>query len=205
MNRSASVNNTKTIDDFIRYLCRTLFHDKIYVQVILNETKSTNSVFNPKLCRVINDRKVYSIIVSTISFKNNTEDTCKSIITSIIDAYAFERGIKDASRGYTYHNAKFNELCAELGLKCTFDSSDSGYKILGIPNRILDAAKNVKLEQVYTPNKHSGSNSTVKYVDKFGNSVRATKEHILICLDNYPALAVEIEKKYGIKRMHIEK
>ena len=205
MNKSNSLNNLKVINEFIQEVCRIQFRGLVRVQIALNEKDESKIAFNLSECRKVDNVIIHSMIVSPILLKNKPDVFCKDLLTRLVDLYAYDNGIQTCSRKHSYHNLKFKETCAKFEIDAEYSNSQYGYTVSKIPKIILDMLGKLEVNSIYNYEvRHSDNSSTVKYIDKHGNSVRATKRHILFCLDNYPDLADEIEKRYGIARMCIE-
>ena len=154
---------------------------------------------------------------------NEIEIFTISILDGMIKIYDYMYDCKWLSRGRSYKNSGYKNFVENIcHLNCDIDETDSGttygvkikndelilelckehgfkkawgktYKSLDINNRLSN-----NKEKVLRPS------STRKYIDSFGNSVRATKNHFLICFDEYPEIGEFIEKEFGIERMHLD-
>lgn len=124
--------------------------------------------------------------------------------------FAMENNIKDTSNNYRYHNKKFKELCEKRDLKISYNNS-VGWSITEPTEKLIETIKeyhlDTQLEYVRVgayglaggdnngadgENGLTGTNgkkpkkksSTRKYVCcKCGNSVRATKDVNILCMD----------------------
>ena len=145
----------------------------------------------------------------TLQIKMLNEDIYEiaaCVLHNMIHEYDYIYEQKMTSRGDTYHNKKFKEFAEKCGLRCEYNSKNgwSTYISQEFKNKCIELGFRKKWSKRYTlPTTHLTRSSTVKYIDEFSKeSVRGTKpNHILFCFDDCPEIAIEIEKKYGRKRM----
>ena len=121
------------------------------------------------------------------------ELTCGTLIHEMCHLYNLQNGIKDCSRGGTYHNAKFKEAAIAHGLTC--EKTNRGWTKTGLTEETaawiqsefdeksrlgLYREKLMQFDAVGTAKK----SSTRKYVCPVcGTIIRATKEVNVTCTD----------------------
>lgn len=135
------------------------------------------------------------------------ENICATMLHEMVHLYNLEHGVKDCSRGGTYHNKKFKEEAERRGLIIEHDSR-IGWSITTPGDRLLDFIIDRGWTEIdmnrgmswISIGKITGTggrstaggdeptakkkSSTRKYqCPKCGNSCRATKELNLICGD----------------------
>lgn len=131
------------------------------------------------------------------------EEVSATLLHEMVHYYNYENGIQDCSRGNTYHNRKFKEAAEAHGL--LVEHSDKyGWSVTSPSDKLLDFVLNNGLTDILiSRNEYSGfritatgahngdeairvkrPSSTRKYICPCcGNSVRATKEVNIACLD----------------------
>ena len=131
------------------------------------------------------------------------EEVSATLLHEMVHYYNYENGIQDCSRGNTYHNRKFKEAAEAHGL--LVEHSDKyGWSVTSPSDKLLDFVLNNGLTDILinrneysgfritATGAHSGDkairvkrpSSTRKYICPCcGNSVRATKEVNIACLD----------------------
>ena len=124
------------------------------------------------------------------------EDVCATLLHEMIHLYCYVHGIKDTSRGGTYHNKRFKQAAEEHGLIVEHHPK-YGWTLTSPSEDLLDfILENSLAEILITRNEPSGisaypggkispkPSSTRKYLCPCcGNSVRATKAVHIACLD----------------------
>lgn len=131
------------------------------------------------------------------------EEVTATLLHEMIHYYNFQNGVKDTSRGYTYHNRRFKDaaeqcgLCVEHSDKYGWSHTSPGDTLLdfvlehGLTDILLNRNELVGFQMPGTGT-HSGArtvlppkrSSTRKYICPCcGNSVRATKCVNIACLD----------------------
>ena len=150
----------------------------------------------------------HEIIVGENDLLSNDKRMLIDILAQIVQIIIKPSGIR-ASRGNTYFSKKVNKYFNKYGIKTKY--GDYGYEPINCDDKYInelsqyDYGKNdikLYLPTNKTTNRQSKRGSTIKYLcERSGNSIRATKKHILFCLDDKPELANEIMEKYKIEPM----
>ena len=151
---------------------------------------------------VIGDSNEINIGAGTLS--RPIENVVTTLVHEMVHYYNHIHGIKDTSRGYTYHNKAFKVACEARGM-IVERSEKYGYSHTSPGNGILDFVLKYELTDIlinrneysgfqitgtgthngaFTPPIPKGSNSYKIQCPCCGNSVRATKRNLnLACLD----------------------
>lgn len=63
----------------------------------------------------------YEITICSEYLYRSVMEICSALLHEMVHLYCNEHGIKDTSRGNTYHNKRFKELAESHGLKVSYD------------------------------------------------------------------------------------
>lgn len=125
------------------------------------------------------------------------EELCGTLLHEMVHLDNIGKGIKDTSRGGTYHNKRFKETAEQHGLIIDRDSK-YGWTVTHLNDEskafvaTLDGSAFQLFRQKETRLKKSGSGSSRKYVCPCcGLIIRATKEVRVICADCDAELELE--------------
>ena len=120
------------------------------------------------------------------------ENTLATLVHEMVHLFNIKNGVKDCSRGNTYHNQKFKEEAEKHGLRIGFDKR-IGWSLTTPGPELLEfilqngwSKLDMKRESVGKGNDGTAkkSSSTRKYVCPVcGMTVRATKDVHIICGD----------------------
>lgn len=133
----------------------------------------------------------YEINVSAEHLTRPIQNIMATLLHEMVHQYCAENGIKDTSRGGTYHNKRFQKEAEQRGLVISYDSkigwsvTEPGPGLLEFleKNAIVNDFE-VTRKTFATLGKPKKKNSTRKYVcPSCGQSVRATKEVNILCGD----------------------
>ena len=145
----------------------------------------------------------YEINISTATLSRPIEDTTATLLHEMVHLYCYVHGIKDTSRGGTYHNKRFKETAETHGL-IVHHHPKYGWTLTSPSDDLLDfILENGLTDILITRNEYHGisvsgtgthstggedfppkKSSTRKYLCPCcGNSVRATKAVHIACLD----------------------
>ena len=138
----------------------------------------------------------YEINLAATEIDRNLPEVMCTLLHEMVHQYCEENGIKDTSRGNTYHNKKFKAECEKRGLIVKHDRS-VGYGITDPGPGFIDYVEHSKAFEpcriqlrrtcggrAADTSTGKKSSSTRKYVcPSCGMSVRATREVNIGCLD----------------------
>lgn len=63
----------------------------------------------------------YEITICSEYLYRSVEEICSTLLHEMVHLYCNEQGIKDTSRGNTYHNKRFKEIAESHGLTVSYD------------------------------------------------------------------------------------
>ncbi len=137
---------------------------------------------------------LHEINLGAENLNRPTAETIATLIHEMVHFYCHENGIKDTSRGGTYHNSRFKEEAEKRGITVTYDEKIGWSPTQPTPElRSLCAELHwngkLRLSRLgeFGPGgepKPKKPSSTRKYVCPCcGNSVRATKDVNIMCMD----------------------
>ena len=150
------------------------------------------------------DGETYELNIAAEVLNYPIEETLDTMLHEMIHLYCRENGIKECSRGGTYHNKKFKELAEKVGLETFHDTrcgwnTKAGDKMLqyAIDNEWSEitlgreSRTTIKIEidtdgatTTTVQTEPTRNSSTRKYkCPKCGQSVRATKDVNIMCAD----------------------
>lgn len=121
-------------------------------------------------------------------------ETIATLVHEMVHQYCHEQGLKDTSRGNTYHNKVFKREAERAGLKIDHEAG-IGYSVTSPGEKLLALEKRGAFKDVANTLHRVGgsrrvsptgkkSSSTRKYVcHSCGMSVRATREVNIMCMD----------------------
>lgn len=131
----------------------------------------------------------YEINLCSEHLNRPFEDTCSTLLHEMVHLLNLQNGVKDTSRGGTYHNKKFKEVAEQHGLKisqnpkygwCVTELSEECAAYI---NRMDGKAFSLYRSGV-AKKKNQKPSSSRKYVCPCcGVIIRATKEVKVICSD----------------------
>lgn len=131
----------------------------------------------------------YEINLGAETLDRPLPETIATLVHEMVHQYCFENGIKDVSRGGTYHNKKYKEEAEKRGLSISY-AKNIGHSVTTPTPELIRFCENEWNYQVDMRRKTKGSSkrkkpsSTRKYTCPVcGQSVRATKEVNIICGD----------------------
>ena len=146
----------------------------------------------------------FEINISANYLQRDIVEIVCTLLHEMVHQYNLENGIKDTSRGTTYHNRKFKEEAEKRDLIITKHTS-YGWTITEPTEALIDFCIQEGLEDILmgkssytwtgtpgtgttppkgTPGTSTGKSSTRKYIcPQCGNSFRATKDLNVLCID----------------------
>ena len=137
------------------------------------------------------------IVLSSEILNLNIYDAVVVLIHEMIHHYCYSRGLKDTSRGNTYHNKIFRQEAEKRFLIVEY-SNKTGFTILKPSEKLkkiidtLGFQENWNGVKTVKPIAKNRDNGIRKYVcPSCGNSVRATKDVNIACLDCNKKMVIE--------------
>lgn len=151
------------------------------------------------------DKKMKEINIGAGTLDRPIENLISTLLHEMVHYYCFENGIKDTSRGGTYHNKRFKQEAEKRALKIDYDAR-IGWSITSPTEQLIDFIIDNGFSEVllgrddetsYVPvggskggqgrnntNPPRKPSSTRKYICmSCRTSVRATKKVNIICAD----------------------
>lgn len=138
-----------------------------------------------------NAESFHEINISAESLNRPVQETIGTLLHEMVHLYCSENGIKDTSRGGTYHNKIFKVEAERRGLIIGYDTK-IGHSKTTPTEKLLQFINEKKLNQTITYHrektekqaKKKKTSSTRKYVcPDCEQSIRATKEVHIKCAD----------------------
>ena len=154
------------------------------------------------------DKYSHEITLPYYCLNDDIDELAAKILEGMIQEYSFINDAKLFSRACTYYNKHFAKLAESFGLSSEYSKEKRGFIILSnatFKQMCMDSGFKKTWGKIYEYNRGLKDGSTVKYYDPdTGNSIRATKEHFLICFDECPEIGEQVEKLFNKKRMILE-
>ena len=153
----------------------------------------------------------YEITICSEYLYRSVEEICTTLLHEMVHLYCNENGIKDTSRGNTYHNKRFKEIAESHGLKVSYSQrigwseskltdeaqafiTEKADKSVFVVTRVIHTAPKEPLSEPIDepdgtdeqpePGEQKRKQSSRKYVcPKCGCIIRATKEVNVLCGD----------------------
>lgn len=127
----------------------------------------------------------YEINICAESLDRPIVEVCGTLLHEMVHLLNISLGIKDCSRGNTYHNSKFRDAAREHGLIVKYVTS-YGWALTQLNEETENFVKSFATESIpiYRARLKKGKNkcSSRKYVCPIcGESIRSTHETYLIC------------------------
>ena len=189
----------RELEDLFEIFNETFFNRELSRPVIAVSPDSTNKSFG--WCtsyRAWTDSKTeegyYEINICAEHLARPIEDVAGTMLHEMVHLYDLEKGVKDTSRGGTYHNTKFKEAAEAHGLTCEKDEK-YGWVVTKLNETGFNEVKNFSdmigrdsfdlfRQPEIKEEKKGGKSSSRKYVCPCcGAIIRATKEVKVICAD----------------------
>lgn len=189
-------------------LNKELFNGEIKGQIRYNNRRHKLSTISLDNSIIYSDELRYTIEVPEKLIYKNDDSVVTWILSQMIIAYGLMNEIKVASNRNIYKNKRFKKLADKYGV--IVSSNKYGFEPIGVTENIKNLIKDIKFEKIpiYSENNGKKKSSSRTYIDKNNASVRASKDHILYCLDNYSSEVIESAKiffkQYGIEPMFIK-
>ena len=208
--------DTKRLEDAYRVLNREYFHSELpTVMITIQSSLKAYGHCTTKKVWASGEERYYELNLGAEYLSRPIEQVLATLVHEMVHIFCMERGIKDTSNQNRYHNKRFKAEVEKRGMKISYAPS-IGWSLTEPTDEfirnikawgIYDACENYRLgawqvsltggkdgtdgaDGVKKPKKPS---STRKYYcPKCGNSVRATKEVRILCMDcNEPMIKAE--------------
>lgn len=186
----------KAFEDAFDVLNAQFFESALSKPVItMSPTPGVFGHFTPWKSWEDEDGKHYEINLGASTLDRPLPETIATLLHEMVHQYCEENGIKETSRGGTYHNKNFKVECEKRQLIITYDKR-VGWSVTKPAPGLVDFVESGRFEEcrkklhrlgetrVSDPSTGKKQSSTRKYVcPKCGMSVRATREVNIGCLD----------------------
>lgn len=160
--------------------------------ITIQSTPSAHGHFTPYDAWNDSGLKLKEINLGAESLRRPVSNTIATLLHEMVHYWCQTQGIKDTSRGNTYHNKHFKEEAEKRGLIRT-SAPHIGYSVTKPAPELIAFVHGMgwdnKIQLYRSPNEMTGvppkkKSSTRKYVcPKCGLSVRATKVVRIACMD----------------------
>lgn len=197
---NATLKNTiSNLEDLFSVFNEVYFNDELSRPVITVSPDTTNKSFGwCTTYKAWSDGKsgegYYEINICAEHLARPIEDVAGTMLHEMVHLYNLQNGIKDTSRGGTYHNTKFKESAEAHGLNVeknekygystTTLNDDSREEVHEFANALNLESFDLFRKPEEKGEKNGGKSSSRKYVCPVcGTIIRATKEVKVICSD----------------------
>lgn len=203
-NISLSSYNLSVLEQMFQLLNNKLFNGKVNAYITYCQDNYEHICIDENT--IYGNDFVYRIQIPEPLVINNDPYIIVIMITQMIMCYGLQNNIKVASNRGIYKNKRFYEIAQKVGLitkktKYGFEPVD----VIPEISKCLDDFGFEKVSAFKKVNNKISNTSTRKYIAQTGESVRATKDHILYCLTNQPQEVIDVAEKfftkYGITKM----
>lgn len=143
------------------------------------------------------EKESYELNMGAGTLKRPIENTVATMLHEMVHIYHLQNGIRDTSRGNTYHNKRFKQTAEEVGLTITHHPK-YGWSITEPSDRLIEYVRENRWESIPLNRNEKGQagedddsdgegkkrkqSSTRKYIcPECGISCRATKDIYIIC------------------------
>lgn len=121
------------------------------------------------------------------------EQVCETLLHEMVHLYDIQTGVKDTSRGGTYHNRNFKKAAEEHGLVCAHDEKYGWAKtsLNDDARQLIDSMteKSFELCRISPKKRKKTASKSLKYVcPACGAIVRATRIVNVSCEDCYETM-----------------
>lgn len=195
MNKESIQKVVETLENTFSSFNEKLFNNELEKPIIIvsPEVKKKNSITygyctSWRAWQKDGTDGYYEISISAEHLNRPLKESVGTLLHEMIHLYNLQNNIKDTSRGGTYHNKAFKETAEKFGL--TVSKGDKyGYNITSLnetTSKMVEDMNITNFEIVrFQPDKvKKTKQSGRKYVCPVcGNSVRATKEVYIACMD----------------------
>lgn len=199
---------TSRVSGYIEKMYRQLNQDKFAGQLEepIITIQSTPRAYGHVTCGKVwksKDCHRYELNIGAGTLNRPIESVVSTLLHEMVHIYNLMNNIQDCSRGNTYHNKKFREKAEEVGLIIEYDKR-IGWSITSPSEELIDyiiqqgwsdilmnREENIRIAGTSGGSNAGGDDkptkkpsSTRKYIcPRCGNSVRATKDVNIMCVD----------------------
>ena len=163
--------------------------------ITISPTPGAYGHFTPWRSWEGSDGKWCEINLGAETLDREFSHTIATLIHEMVHQYCYEHGIKDTSRGNTYHNKRFRQEAEKRGLNIAYDSR-IGWSVTSPSDELIALVESGVFQEIkkelHRIDSRSGrravgkktASSTRKYkCPSCSQSIRATKEVNIICGD----------------------
>lgn len=185
-------DDTKKLESLFSKLNKKYYNNSLPIPVITISPDTTKGSYgwctSKKVWQKTSESSTafYEINMCAEYLNREFENVAETMLHEMAHLYNLEHGIKDTSRGGTYHNKKFKETAEKHGLVIERDVK-YGWTITTLNEKAVSFVRSLNMQNfsLYRPKdekKKSQPQSSRKYVcPKCGCIIRATKEVHVIC------------------------
>jgi predicted metallopeptidase len=180
-----------------RHLNNELFEGKLITPAIVIESKGKRSAYGwCSVEKIWQDEKgengTYELGIASEYLNRPYIEVMTTLLHEMLHVHAAMNGIKDTSRGYTYHNKKFLQVANTHGMEYTHEKPHEkiGYSQVTLTAATKAIIENLEIEAEafkvaridFAGSKEKKKSNNRKYeCCNCGQSVRATKEVSIVC------------------------
>ena len=190
--------DTKRLEDAYRVLNREYFHGELpMVMITIQSSLKAYGHCTTKKIWASGNERYYELNLSAEYLSRPIENVLATLAHEMVHIYCMEADIKDTSNNGRYHNKRFKTEAEVRGLKISY-APTIGWSVTEPTEEFIrnlkawglyDACENYRLGAMQTDSSGGISrprkpSSTRKYYCPVcGNSVRATKDVNILCMD----------------------
>ena len=190
--------DTKRLEDAYRVLNREYFHGELpMVMITIQSSLKAYGHCTTKKIWASGNERYYELNLSAEYLSRPIENVLATLAHEMVHIYCMEADIKDTSTNGGYHNKRFKTEAEVRGLKISY-APTIGWSVTEPTEEFIrnlkawglyDACENYRLGAMQTDSSGGISrprkpSSTRKYYCPVcGNSVRATKDVNILCMD----------------------
>ena len=140
------------LHEVFRYLNRDLFNNELSEPALLiqHQGKKCNSLGWCSSSEIWSNSdgsiKLHEITICAEYLDRGVLDICETLLHEMVHLYCSVNGIKDTSRGTTYHNKKYRQYAEKYGLNCEHDNKH-GWSNTGLKDETKKLIESYKFNQ----------------------------------------------------------
>lgn len=201
---------SRFFEEAYKIINKVYFNDELPMAMItLQSSPGSFAYITTKKIWIDDENQYYEINISTEYLMRDTSELLASLCHEMVHCWCLTRGIRDTSRGSTYHNKRFRDEAEKRGLIITYVNKAIGYSDTKPSEEFIGAMKeygllDTKINHFRMIPQHTDSSSTSKPKKKSSTrkyvcsnpscsvTVRATRDVNIICADcNMPMVKVD--------------